>query len=91
MDSDIAKNIKKIKDDKKYDKLEIIEIDEVDSNFKEIENLFNKDDIEKYGLKVKSNFVSASFKKHMLWNNGQINDATKKNFYKVLEYLNKDI
>lgn len=92
MDSDIAKNIKKIKDDKKYEKLEIIEIDEIDSNFKkEIENLFNKDDIEKYGLKVKGNFVSASFKKHMLWNNGQINDATKKNFYKVLEYLNKDI
>lgn len=93
IDSDIAKEIEAIKKDKGYEKLEIIKLNDVDSSFKEIENLFSKTIKEKYNLNVKSRFLSASFKKHILWNGEQnlVDDTTKQNFYKVLKHLNVDI
>lgn len=93
IDSDIAKEIEAIKKDKGYEKLEIIKLNDVDSNFKEIENLFSKTIKEKYNLNVKSRFVSASFKKHILWSGEQnlVDGTTKQNFYKVLKHLNEDI
>ncbi|WP_285818804.1 hypothetical protein [Helicobacter bilis] len=68
VDSDEAsKEIESIKQEKGYDKLDIIKLSEIDSKFKEIEDLFSKKDYEKYGLEKKSSGISSAFKKHILW------------------------
>lgn len=100
-DSDEAsKEIEKVKEEKGYDKLQTIKLSEIDSKFKEIESLFSKKDYEKYGLETKSGGISSAFKKHILWakdnegdnaNNERLDKTTKENFYKVLEYLLRDI
>ncbi|GAB0172174.1 hypothetical protein [Helicobacter trogontum] len=75
-------------------------MNKIDSKFKEIESLFSKKDYEKYGLETKSGGISSAFKKHILWakdnegdnaNNERLDKTTKENFYKVLEYLLRDI
>lgn len=99
IDSDLAsEEVKKIKKENGYDKLEIIELSEIDSKFKEIESLFSKKDYEKYSLKTKSSGISSAFKKHILLakdneseNNELLDKTTKQNFYKVLEHLRKNV
>lgn len=87
MDSDIYDEIVKIKEVKQYKQLEIIKLGDIESSFKEVEDIFSENDKEKYGLTKKSYGISASFKKHILWNDGQVEQDTKQNFYKVLQTL----
>ncbi|WP_237022140.1 AAA family ATPase [Helicobacter bilis] len=99
VDSDEAsKEIESIKQEKGYDKLDIIKLSEIDSKFKEIESLFSKKDYEKYGLEKKSSGISSAFKKHILWakddenaKDERLEKTTKDNFYKVLEHLLKNL
>lgn len=99
VDSDEAsKEIESIKQEKGYDKLDIIKLSEIDSKFKEIEDLFSKKDYEKYGLEKKSSGISSAFKKHILWakddenaKDERLDKTTKDNFYKVLEHLLKNL
>lgn len=99
VDSDEAsKEIENIKQEKGYDKLDIIKLSEIDSKFKEIESLFSKKDYEKYGLEKKSSGISSAFKKHILWakddesaKDERLEKTTKDNFYKVLEHLLKNL
>ena len=93
-----SKEIESIKQEKGYDKLDIIKLSEIDSKFKEIEDLFSKKDYEKYGLEKKSSGISSAFKKHILWvkddenaKDERLEKTTKDNFYKVLEHLLKNL
>ena len=100
VDSDVAgKELKSIKEQKGYDGLHIVELDSIDYSFKEIESLFDPRDLEKYGLSKekdkKLSVVSKAFKKRILWNREEgvasLEYATKSNFYRVLDYLLRDV
>ena len=106
VDSDRAgKELKSIKEQKGYDSLHVVELDNIDNidsidySFKEIESLFDPRDLEKYGLSKekdkKLSVVSKAFKKRILWNRDEevasLEYATKSNFYRVLDYLLRDV
>ena len=100
VDSDVAgKELKSIKEQKGYDGLHIVELESIDYSFKEIESLFDPKDLEKYGLSKekdkKLSVVSKAFKKRILWNREEgvasLEYATKSNFYRVLDYLLRDV
>ncbi|RDU64025.1 hypothetical protein CQA53_08040 [Helicobacter didelphidarum] len=105
-DDGAGKAIIKVKEENKMESLRIIKLSEIDSKLKEIEDCFDKKDIEKYGLLkkdsngkeskefIKSSKLSSAIKKALLWRKADddktqnlIEQSTKQNFYKILDYL----
>lgn len=82
-----------MKDVNKDSDLKIISLDEVDSNFKTIESLFSKEDLQKFNLAdTKGTFnkhasTSALFKTKVIKEPVLLSDETKSNFNKLFERL----
>ena len=92
VDNDTAgKRMKEIND--KDSDLKVVSLDEIDKNFKEIESLFSKTDLEKSELIDDSGdfskhaSTSAVFKKRLANDSSYITDETRNNFEKLFNYL----
>ena len=85
VDADRAgKSIQNI--NKKDSGLDVFTLSDVDPSFKNIEDLFAKEDAEKYGVKAKRSYLSALFKTHHA-NEKEISKETLDNFKKVFEHI----
>lgn len=75
----------------------ILSLNDVDSNFKTIESLFAREDLEKTSLLdenkrfVKHASTSTVFKNQTLKNKNLISETTKENFKKLFEKLNEEL
>lgn len=85
VDGDPAgKSIQKLND--KDSGLEVVTLSDVDEKFKDIEDLFDEADLEKFNLKIKRSHLSALFKTHHA-KEKEVSAKTKNNFKKVFERL----
>ena len=71
---------------KKDSGLDVFTLSDADPNFKNIEDLFSKDDAEKFGVKAKRSYLSALFKTHHA-NKNEISEQTLDNFKKVFDHI----
>ena len=74
----------------------IISTSDLGSKFNTIENLFSKEDVEKFHLKdnnlndwIKTTSLSVTIKKYLIRNPAGVNSETKENFEKILDYIEK--
>lgn len=68
-------------------KLKVITLSDIDSKFKTIESLFTISEQIKFDLRDKGWNNSSNFKHNIFEYSEMINDTTKENFRKVIEYL----
>ena len=73
--------------------IEIFTLNEMVENCKEIEDLFSKDDLEKYNLNEKHASTSSVFKHNILKNKmaADISEITRNNFKKLFAKLTKEL
>lgn len=71
---------------KKDSELDVFTLADIDPDFKNIEDLFAKEDAEKFGIKAKRSYLSALFKTHHA-NEKEISKETIENFKKVFDYI----
>lgn len=73
--------------------IRILPLNKIVQNCNEIEDLFSKDDLERFDLKGKHCSTSSAFKHHMLKNkiDSEISEETKKNFETLFDGLLKEI
>lgn len=96
VDNDTAgKRMKEINDENS--ELEVVSLADIDENFKEIESLFSKVDLEKSeliddnGKICKHASTSAVFKKRLAKDSSYITDETRGNFEKLFKHLKEKI
>lgn len=80
----VGKSIQNI--NKNDSELRVFTLSDVDPNFKNIEDLFTKEDAEKFGVKIKRSYLSALFKTHHA-NEKELSKQTLENFKKVFEQI----
>lgn len=68
-------------------KLKIVKLNEINSSFKEIEDLFTSEDAKKFQVKLKDSGISSIFKKVAVKHPEEISNATKNNFDKIFSKI----
>ena len=84
---------KAMKEVNKESELNVMILSEADQSFKEVEDLFSKEDASKFGIidadgkTVKHNSVSAIFKNMVIANPSCVSEETKENFKRVFDLI----